>query len=590
MADDKKPSGKTRAGGPAKPFPWEEAISEQYERTKSRLKGLATEPEAELQRILEQYLPKKSDSPEERMRKLEDLAMGFAGTTKLPPPKLMRASEVFGPHEGKTAMFTESDRTKVGGGFLGGPGFSSLQLELPAYEGKAWGVASMPKAKTIIASNERVPEGQAIWSTYLGHPEQHRSNQMVFDQILNQFRREAKKGNLSKELQEKINDRLAAAVDKDGNPIFPPDVDVMAKNFRQLASTFDRRAVAADVMGGKGVGGKKGSIIDYPGIIESTTDPALVNAPTWSVGNRLFTLTGDVSVHPELQPAFPYLLHGEDLGKTFDPLPKELAFQQFIEKVRKEKGRDPGYMDFSRGFAPQQFISEEWLTALQKAGKKDGGLAMRETEEGLAPHGMRHSGEGVKGSGYFGYLPASDGYATELSAENEGGEFPLLVPTLSKEEIEHLLAGNSPTDEIFRKAVEHAERRKKEGKSPYADPTGLKHPVPKAEGGTVSYELPDDVTPQNWRDQLETNVLNDARALIGVKEGGPINLDRLLEKAVRKANGGSANLDDMLKWAVAKHNHKMKKNSAVEQKALGGGVFNTDPDITDSGRIIPERT
>jgi len=401
---------------------------------------------------------------------------------------------------------------------------------------------------------------------------------------------------------------------------------------------------------------------------------------------------------------------------------------------------------------------------------------MRETQEGLAPHGMRHSGEGVKGSGYFGYLPASDGYATEMSAENEGGEFPLLVPTLSKEEIEHLLAGNSPTDEIFRKAVEHAERRKKEGKSPYADPTGLKHPVPKAdggsvysprpglvfvgqehgqipelppdvkemankvgafyegsggdrlpdiryrgswddaasksvkgyppeylytiftntdvnkqkdalvgddtifnsllknqrqvgyfkdrrfsrkelenflgsmgseflsgskniatesnvedflkrgeklmwesgktsardmadkanesrqrwllsqpkgvffvgsdhleklkelhgagkgasvqkkaEGGTVNYELPDDVTPQNWRDQLETNVLNDARALIGVKEGGPINLDRLLEKAVRKANGGPANLDEMLSWAVAKHNHKMKKGGEVSQ-------------------------
>ena len=89
--------------------------------------------------------------------------------------------------------------------------------------------------------------------------------------------------------------------------------------------------------------------------------------------------------------------------------------------------------------------------------------------------------------------------------------------------------------------------------------------VKKAEGGTVSYELPDDVTPQNWRDQLETNVLNDARALIGVKEGGPINLDRLLEKAVRKANGGPANLDDMLKWAVAKHNHKMKKGGEVSQ-------------------------
>jgi len=103
MADDKKPSGKTRAGGPAKPFPWEEAISEQYERTKSRLKGLATEPEAELQRILEQYLPKKGDSPEERMRKLEDLAMGFAGTViKNPAP--------FKVAHGTNAQFDEFQR------------------------------------------------------------------------------------------------------------------------------------------------------------------------------------------------------------------------------------------------------------------------------------------------------------------------------------------------------------------------------------------------------------------------------------------------------------------------------------------------
>ena len=72
---------KTRAGGPAKPFPWEEALEQQYQRTKQRLTGLATEPEAELQRIIQQYLPSKSDSPAERLQKLEDLAMGFAGTT-----------------------------------------------------------------------------------------------------------------------------------------------------------------------------------------------------------------------------------------------------------------------------------------------------------------------------------------------------------------------------------------------------------------------------------------------------------------------------------------------------------------------------
>jgi hypothetical protein len=266
-------------------------------------------------------------------------------------------------------------------------------------------------------------------------------------------------------------------------------------------------------------------------------------------------------------------IRGLFLGQQENLTPFQLSFpdaaQHIASTQRPQDFTGTIQKVFPHQRVDQQYVDEygEYMRQLDKKlrGQKDGGLAMRETEEGLAPHGMRHSGEGVKGSGYFGYLPASDGYATEMSAENEGGEFPLLVPTLSKEEIEHLLAGNSPTDEIFRKAVEHAERRKKEGKSPYADPTGLKHPVPKAEGGTVSYELPDDVTPQNWRDQLETNVLNDARALIGVKEGGPINLDRLLEKAVRKANGGPANLDDMLSWAVAKHNHKMKKGGEVSQ-------------------------
>jgi hypothetical protein len=375
MADNKS-RGKTRAGTEAQAFPWEEALEAQLGRTTKRLKGLATDPVQEGVNIVRQYLHDSTASPEENERKVEDFIMGFAGTTKLPSPKLLKASEVFGPHEGKTAMFTESDRTKVGGGFLGGSGFSGLQHELPAYKGKAWGVASMPKAQTIIGSNQRVPEGQAIWAPYIGHPEQHRSNQMVFDQIFNQFRREAKKGNLPNDLREKINERLAAALDSAGNPLYPPDVDIMAKNFRQLSNTFERRAAAAEIMGGKGVGGKKGSIIDYPGIIESTTDPALVSSPTWSVGHRAFTLTGDVGVHPELHPAFPYLLYGEDLGKTFTPVPHELAMRDFIEKVKREKGRKVGYMDLARGYAPEQFISEDWLTSLQKAGYAKGGLAM----------------------------------------------------------------------------------------------------------------------------------------------------------------------------------------------------------------------
>ena len=69
--------GKTRAGTPASATP----LDEQLGRTVSRVKGFMNEPEAELKRMVYQYLPAPGDSPEEQERKLNDLAMGFAGTT-----------------------------------------------------------------------------------------------------------------------------------------------------------------------------------------------------------------------------------------------------------------------------------------------------------------------------------------------------------------------------------------------------------------------------------------------------------------------------------------------------------------------------
>ena len=63
----------------------------------------------------------------------------------------------------------------------------------------------------------------------------------------------------------------------------------------------------------------------------------------------------------------------------------------------------------------------------------------RENRIGLAPFGIRHSGEGAKGKGYFGKLPSKDGMiSTEISTESDIGEHPLLVPTLTRKEIKHL--------------------------------------------------------------------------------------------------------------------------------------------------------
>jgi hypothetical protein len=88
----------------------------------------------------------------------------------------------------------------------------------------------------------------------------------------------------------------------------------------------------------------------------------------------------------------------------------------------------------------------------------------------------------VKGDGYFGRLTASDGTklshvtttSSKVKVNNKEIEFPLLVPTLSKEEVNTLINEIVPNnkyvpDAIFNKAVDHANKRIKAGKSVFAE-------------------------------------------------------------------------------------------------------------------------
>jgi hypothetical protein len=133
---------------------------------------------------------------------------------------------------------------------------------------------------------------------------------------------------------------------------------------------------------------------------------------------------------------------------------------------------------------------------------KDGGSASLKDSVSridLAPYGLRHSGEGAKGNGYFGPMRGREGVVTELSAEDDDGEYPLVVPTLTREELDHLLSGGEPTEMIYNKARSYAEKRKGAGKSPFADPSELRYPMPEdnyaagglAEGGQT-FPLKDD--------------------------------------------------------------------------------------------------
>lgn len=88
--------------------------------------------------------------------------------------------------------------------------------------------------------------------------------------------------------------------------------------------------------------------------------------------------------------------------------------------------------------------------------------------------GKREDGS-AKGNGFFGVLKRPDGkVSTELSVDMDFGEgkesFPLLVPTLNKKEIDHLLSGEKPTNDIYNKAIDFYQARKRAGLPAFASP------------------------------------------------------------------------------------------------------------------------
>ncbi|MFA5354947.1 MAG: hypothetical protein WC291_12015 [Thermodesulfovibrionales bacterium] len=79
-----------------------------------------------------------------------------------------------------------------------------------------------------------------------------------------------------------------------------------------------------------------------------------------------------------------------------------------------------------------------------------------------------------KGNGFFGPLKRPDGkVSTELSVgitlDGKETQIPVLVPTLTGQEVDFLLAGNKPTSLIIQKAIAHARERIAQGKSPFAE-------------------------------------------------------------------------------------------------------------------------
>mgnify|MGYP005989460599 CR=1 FL=1 len=138
---------------------------------------------------------------------------------------------------------------------------------------------------------------------------------------------------------------------------------------------------------------------------------------------------------------------------------------------------------------PEGFSSYYGIGSLgfEEGGAVSEGIASlrpSKTTMGLAPYGIRNSGEGAKGLGYFGETTSPSGQAvTEYSLYDEDiGEYPSIVPTLTSEELQDTIRrssqGQSPSMEVIMKARMYAKDRLSEGKSPFAGPTELRFPVP----------------------------------------------------------------------------------------------------------------
>lgn len=97
-------------------------------------------------------------------------------------------------------------------------------------------------------------------------------------------------------------------------------------------------------------------------------------------------------------------------------------------------------------------------------------------------YGNRPDGS-KKGRGYFGEIKRPDGaVSTELSVsvefDGKEQEIPVLVPTLSRSEIDRLIGGERPDDGMVRKAVQHARGRIAAGKNPFAEDGDAQIPLP----------------------------------------------------------------------------------------------------------------
>jgi hypothetical protein len=110
--------------------------------------------------------------------------------------------------------------------------------------------------------------------------------------------------------------------------------------------------------------------------------------------------------------------------------------------------------------------------------------------QSIAPFGLRYADATTgqqpfeaKGLGYFGQIPTQDGstmteYSTSFDINGKNVSAPLVVPTLTPDELNILTSGQQPTEGIYQKAYNYAKDRINQGLDPFATGNDMRMPMP----------------------------------------------------------------------------------------------------------------
>jgi hypothetical protein len=310
---------------------------------------------------------------------LEDVLKFF----KPKETKMMKASEALAPHYNKYLGLGQTDNFGVHGGRMGGNQFPNFQNISPlhARDRVVW-MNDAEKQANDMVKNSKINGKDVIFSTYIGAPDQLKSNKTVTKDIYENFLSR----NWTPEQYEFMNNYVATArkgkKGEEGPLIFPQPFDVRDKFAVQELGmdTFDRRAALASMLGrGEGIGGRRAGygLENFEDILRSHRDPLTEGVPTSSVGTRLFSVDPTpAKFSKEYHPDYNWAVFGEDMGVQFPPVQQKLIVPQWYARTEAKspgKNRTHGNAWFSYMKDPQ-LISHELLMGLEKEGLKKGGL------------------------------------------------------------------------------------------------------------------------------------------------------------------------------------------------------------------------